>query len=114
MMNTALVLGAVFMKVLFRILYIESSGAKSTKPIVYMAHPEDLYAGRSAPVRPGFQWADLLVSRTQGLRVRRALYVSDPKRVATLAQGVIEMLRSAPGVQFLTVPESIEKLARIS
>jgi hypothetical protein len=111
MINTALVLGAVFMRALFRILYIEASRSRNAKSIVYMAHLEDLYSCRPAARGP-FQWTDLLLSSKQGFRVRQVLYEKDPSKVATLAHAVIKMLRSAPHVRFVTVPESVKELDR--
>jgi hypothetical protein len=110
MVNTGQVLGLSFMKGFLRVLYFEARRLR--KPIVYMSHPEDLYPWRKVPEEAVFRWADLLPSRNHGFRVRRALYETDPVKVARLSGSLLESMRVLPGVRFLTVPEYVGELER--
>lgn len=108
MVNTGRALGVGLMKAFFRVLYFEAS--RTHRPIVYMAHPEDVYPWREAPERPAFRWTDLLPSRRHGFRVRYALYETDPVKIADLSETLLEYMRSCSGVRFPTVPEYLGEL----
>jgi hypothetical protein len=110
MVNTGQALGLAFMKTFFRALCFEAR--RTQRPIVYMAHPEDLYAWRKAPERPVFRWTDLLPSRSHGFRIRQALYETDPAKVARLSQALVDYMRSFNAMRFLTVPQYVDELEK--
>lgn len=110
MVNTGQALGVGLMKAFFRALYFEAR--RTHRPIVYMAHPEDLYPWRKTPQRPVFRWTDLLPSRSHGFRVRYALYETDPAKMAHLSETLLEYMCSFPGVRFPTVPEYVGELKK--
>jgi len=110
MVNTGQALGLAFMKRFFMVLYFEAR--RRPKPIVYMAHPEDLYPNRKVPERAVFRWRDLLPSRSHGIRFRHAFYETDPAMVARLSNSLLEHMRRPPAVRFLTVPEYVSELKR--
>ena len=110
MVNTGQVLGLGLMKAFFRALYFEAR--RTHRPIVYMAHPEDLYPWRETPERPVFRWTDLLPSRSHGFRVRHALYETDAVKVAHLSETLLEYIRSFPDVRFPAVPEYVGELTK--
>jgi hypothetical protein len=111
MVNTGLVLGSSFMKSFFRALRLEAGYIG--KPIVYMTHPEDVCPDRPSR-RPMFRWWDLIPTRAQGFQIRKALYETDAKKVACLSASLLEDMRRAPGVEFLTVREYVMALNRAS
>ncbi len=108
MVNTGQALGVGLMKAFFRALYFEAR--RTHRPIVYMAHPEDVYPWRKTPERPVFRWTDLLRSSSHGFRMRRALYETDPAKVARLSQALVDCMRSFIAVRFLTVPQYVDEL----
>jgi hypothetical protein len=108
MSNTALVCGLGFMKAFFWSLCIEVRFMR--KPVVYMAHPEDLCSWREMPPQQPFRWRDLVPTRTEGLRFRRALLEVDPKKIARTSQALLEHMCGGGGFRFLTVPEYVAEL----
>jgi hypothetical protein len=112
MINTGLALGSAFMRAFFRGLHLEARCVR--KPIVYMSHPEDVCPDRPSLRRPALQWRDLIPTRAQGFQVRKALYETDAKKVARLSATLLECMRRAPRVRFLTVPEYVAALNRKS
>jgi hypothetical protein len=108
--NTGVLLGLTLMKGFFRTLYRESM--YSQRPIVYMAHPEDLCGWRERVTRPAVVWRDILPSRHQGIRLRWLLYDADPYKVARLAHSLVQEMRLAARVRFLTVSEYVAGLNR--
>jgi hypothetical protein len=110
MVNTGQALGVGLMKVFFRALYFEAR--RTHRPIVYMAHPEDMYPWRKTPERPVFRWTDLLPSSSHGFRVRSALCETDPVKVAHLSETLLEYMCRFPGVRFSTVPEYVGELKK--
>jgi hypothetical protein len=108
MVNTGLALGLLFMKAFFRGLHFEAGYAR--KPIVYMAHPEDVCPWRASLERQAFRWRDLIPTRAQGFRFRRVLYETDAEKVAHLSTGLLECMRAAPRVKFLTVSDYVTVL----
>lgn len=108
MVNTAQVFGLSFMKAFFRGLYLES--CCSGKPIVYMAHPEDLCSNREAVNRRPFHWRDLIPTRIDGFPFKYSLYETDPVKVSRSCRGIVEYIRSFAEVRVLTVPEYVAAL----
>ena len=86
--NTGQALGLAFMKTFFRTLYFEAQ--RLQRPIVYMLHPEDLYPWRETPEQAVFRWTDLRPSSSHGFLIRRALYETDPAKVARLSQALVD------------------------
>lgn len=109
MSNTALVFGVRFMKTFFRGLLVESR--LSGKPVVYMAHPEDLYPWRASPTHPPFHWRELAPSE-QGFRIRRRLFEADASKVAWMAESLLECMSGSGAAKFLSVPEYAAELSR--
>lgn len=112
MSNTGQVFGLAFMRALFRVLHAEARHWE--KSIVCMLHPEDLCAERTAPVRPAFGWRDLVPTKDQGVRFRRAFCGTDPSRVAHLSRSLLDFMRGFASVRFVTVPEYVSELNRVS
>jgi hypothetical protein len=108
MVNTGQVFGLPFMKAFFSGLYLESR--YWGKPIVYMAHPEDLYPWREPSKPRSFRWRDLIPTRDHGFPFKYSLYRMDPIEVTNLCRRLMEYMRSFPGVKFLTVPEYVARL----
>jgi hypothetical protein len=108
MSNTALVCGLGFMKTFFWSLCVESRWMR--KPIVYMAHPEDLWPWRETRPRQPFRWGDVVPTSVEGLRFRRALLEDDPKKIAQTSQALLEHMCGEGRVRLLTVPEYVAEL----
>lgn len=110
MVNTAQVFGLSFMRAFFRGLYLESR--LSGKPVVYMAHPEDLCSSREGPGRRPFRWRDLVPTKVDGFPFKYSLYETDPVKVAHRCRALVEHIRSFARVRTLTVPEYVAALDR--
>jgi hypothetical protein len=110
MSNTGQALGLRLMRALFRIFYAE--GRRFNRPIVHVLHPEDLCADRAKPEPPAVGWGDLLPTRDQGIRIRRLLCETDPRRVAHGSRSLLDYMRGFPLVRFMTVPEYVHALSK--
>jgi hypothetical protein len=108
MSNTMLVFGLAFMKAFFRCLTIESKW--SGKPLVYMAHPEDLYAERESVASRPLDWRDLIPTRAQGFRFRYRLYERDAKKIAWMCHSFLESMSHEAVARFCTVPGYVTEL----
>jgi hypothetical protein len=110
MINTGLALGSAFMKSFFRGLHLEAGYVG--KPIVYMTHPEEVCPDRPSLPHPALGWRDLIPTRAEGFQVRKALYQTDARKIACLSAELLECMRRAPRVKFMTVPEYVTALNR--
>lgn len=98
--STLYVLGLPFMKLLFRLLYMESR--RTGKPIVYLFHPyefADEIKGAKVYKR------DLKV---HGLRVRRHLYRGDAATRLDWNRRLWQYMAGFAGVRFLTASQYVE------
>src|SRR5262249_1500442 len=106
--NTGLVFRVRFMKIFFRLLRLES--LRFGNPIVYMTHPEDLYALRSSPNGQRLSWRDLIPSKAHGFGFRHWLAETDPEVIARLSSELMQHMRHAMNVRFVTVRKYVAEL----
>lgn len=109
MSNTALVVGLGVMQGFLRVLLGEARW--SGKPVVYMAHPEDLCGQRPAEEQPRKRWSDLVPNRGQGVRARHWLFESNPKTIARMSESLLKSIRESQHLTFCTVPEYVAALS---
>lgn len=107
MSNTLLAFGLSFMKLFFRLLCFEAR--RSGKPVVFMAHPEELIASRTVPRRRGLRPSDFLPTK-YGFGFRQALMRTDPATIAGDMMELLGFIRRTPGVRFVTVPQYVDAL----
>lgn len=108
MSNTLLMFGRSFMQAFFEALRAEA--CRTGKPIVYMAHPEELHADRPALPRYRLRWQDFLPLR-YGFGFRQALMATDPVRIAAQSAALLAHMTQASGLRALTVPQYVRQLA---
>ena len=102
------VLGLAAMKMLFRVLYVESR--RTGKPIVYLAHPTE-FVGRAGQgnkrrkTRIRREHFTLSYIRAHGLRSRNALYRVKAETLLHYTQELFAYMASFPDVTFLTASE---------
>ncbi len=107
MSNTLLMFGRPFMQGFFRLLVNEAR--RTGKPIVYMAHPEELQADRPAPTRHRLRGRDFLPLR-YGFGFRQALMSTDPVRIAEDSAALLSYMSHYAGIRGLTVPDYVRQL----
>jgi len=106
--NTSMALGESFMRALFKVLWAESR--LRNNPIVFMAHPEDIYP-REIKHNYKFKWDHLLPSKRHGFVIRYALmHNKDGKTIARQNVNLLKMMRNSKGIEFFTVKEMVNLL----
>lgn len=106
--NIGIAFGGAFMKLFFRMLYIESSFRKN--PIVYMFHPEDIYPKRNR-VQYKFEWKHLLPSKKTGFKIRNVLYSNkNPEKISRQTISLLKMMKNSKDIKFITFKEILNLL----
>jgi hypothetical protein len=107
------VLGLSFMKMLFKLLYLESRC--TGKPITYLAHPTEfaVRSGKTGVARVKKQWKKYTKPqyltpsylRAHGFRLRTLLYRLDAETKVAYSRELFAYMRSFPDVAFMTVSQ---------
>lgn len=106
--NSGIAFGGTFMKLFFRMLYIESRFRRN--PIVYMFHPEDIYTRRDKLLYK-FKWSHLLPSKKTGFKIRKILFHNkNPENISRQIIGLLEMMRNSNNIEFLTFRKMLRLL----
>ena len=107
MSNTAIAFGEVFMKLFFRMLHFESS--ISENPIVYMFHPEDIYAkGNRGKYK--FAWKHLLPSKKMGFEARNILFNKGSEKISRRTINLLQMMKNSKNTEFITFKKMLDLL----
>ncbi len=105
MANTGIAFGETFMKLFYRMLYLESSFRKNA--IVYMFHPEDIYPKKNR-YSYKFKWEDLLPTKVKGFAIRGILFHNkNPEKISTQIIGLLKMMQGSKNIEFLTFREML-------
>lgn len=108
MSNTGMAFGGAFMKLFFKMLYIESNLIRNA--IVYMFHPEDIYPNRDAR-QYKFKWRHLLPSRRIGFEIRNILFHNkSPEKISQQNVSLLKMIKDSKNVEFVTYREMLNLL----
>ncbi len=103
--GTLYTFGVTFMKLLFRIFYLESR--RNGKPIVYLFHPQEF---GFMPLRPLEKnaWKEFSISR---FSIRRRLKLQrGPEIRLKMHEALFRYIASFPDIRFVTVRECVRSL----
>ncbi len=105
MSNINIAFGESFMKLFFKILYVETRFKNN--PIVYMVHPEEIYP-RDYVYYYKFEWQHLLPSKTHGFRFRHFLFHNrNGKKISREIINLLKMMKDLKYINFLTAKEMV-------
>lgn len=106
--NSGVVFGEAFMKLFFKILYIESN--LRNNPIVYMIHVEDIYP-REVKHTYKFKWRHLFPSKVHGFEFRYIFFRNkDGKSISRQNINLLEMMRNYKNIELITVKDTVDLL----
>lgn len=105
---TVITLGLNITKLFFDMLYRESK--ISSKPIVYMAHPEEFSPDSSTYTIPfrSLGIKDFFPIKGEGIRARQAFRMRDPARSYSCNKGLLKYISSFKDTVFVTGDEYIK------
>lgn len=108
--NLIIASGGTLIKLFFKILSAESRLRKN--PIVYMAHPEEVYP-RDIKYNYEFRWKHLLPSKKDGFILRYILlHNKDGKKISRDNINLMKLMKATKNVAFVTVKEMVEVLEK--
>jgi len=106
--NLIIASGGTLIKMFFKLLSAESRLRRN--PIVYMAHPEEVYP-RDIKYKYQFQWKHLLPSKRDGFILRYILlHNKDGKKISRDNIDLMKMMKATKNVAFVTVKEMVAAL----
>jgi peptidoglycan/xylan/chitin deacetylase (PgdA/CDA1 family) len=102
------VFGLRLMKAFFRLLYAESR--YTGKPIVYLAHPTELFSSGSRPPRLTLKQFSPAYIRTHGFLLRKIFFRMGGETWRNATRGLFAYMASLPAVKFMTSSEYVNYL----
>jgi len=109
--NTERLLGLSFIKIFFRMLYLEAQ--LIDKPIVFVFHAEDLNQFRKKKELRRLSWKDFLPLRDHGFLFRSYLLELNWRFVHRDMAALFCFMKSFPSVRFLTVQDYLLILSQL-
>ena len=101
--NTERLCGLTWMRWFFKMLHLEAR--VTSKPIVFVFHPEDLNAERGVEPYSRLTWRHVIPTWQHGFLFRFLLFERDWRRVARDVAALMTEMETDPATRCLTVSE---------